>query len=334
MGVIMSKPTLRLKFHNFWENFNPSLMPQDYFLEFILSHGYNVVLVDNDPDIVVSSLFGKPVSKSDFNGDPFIINYNYEPDWLYPDRNAGYSDLKIGHGEGYIRVPLWMMYTIWDQTNLNTVYKLKDDPFVGQGCHHTPGFGLKIDNGYKNNPLFISNILTRHEQPIKIKDKFCNFTYTKAIPNRVNFFQFLNEYKFVHSTGSVMNNVNGYRMISKSRELSEYKFTIAFENSIYPGYVTEKIFEPLVAGSVPIYFGDESCLMDFNEKAFIYANRFKTYGELRDYVIEVDNNDELYQSYLKEPIFGSNQENVLNRCKNLFEEIYDKLTTKKPSLRI
>ncbi len=305
-------------------------MPQDYFFEFVLSHGYEVVYDNESPDVVITSVFGNPVTRDQFKNDPFIINYNCEPDWLYPNYLKNQCDLKIGYGEGYYRFPLWLSFIIWDETNLNTRYKLQDNPYVGQGCHHTPNFGAQIDNGFKNNPLFISNMLRRHTKSIR-KHHFCNFTYSKPIPSRVEFFQELNKYKFVHSTGSVLNNV-GYRMRSKSRELMAYKFTIAFENSIRPGYVTEKIMEPLAAGSVPIYMGDESVVRDFNPKAFIYANKFSNFSELVEYIKEVDNNDDLYLSYLREPIFGDNEDNSLDKPKQLFNYIYTNLTQKKLNL--
>ncbi|MDR0891431.1 MAG: glycosyltransferase family 10 fucosyltransferase [Mediterranea sp.] len=42
---------------------------------------------------------------------------------------------------------------------------------------------------------------------------------------------------------------------SKLEAIRRYRFTIAFENAISLDYVTEKFFEPLVMGSVPIYLG-------------------------------------------------------------------------------
>jgi hypothetical protein len=42
---------------------------------------------------------------------------------------------------------------------------------------------------------------------------------------------------------------------SKLDIIRSYPFTIAFENSIAEDYVTEKFWDPLVAGSVPVYLG-------------------------------------------------------------------------------
>lgn len=41
----------------------------------------------------------------------------------------------------------------------------------------------------------------------------------------------------------------------KRRLIGQYDFIIAFENSDFDGYVTEKIIEALVAGTIPLYWG-------------------------------------------------------------------------------
>lgn len=45
----------------------------------------------------------------------------------------------------------------------------------------------------------------------------------------------------------------GYR--SKLEVMKHYRFTIAFENAIGMDYVTEKFYDPLLSGSVPVYMG-------------------------------------------------------------------------------
>lgn len=45
-------------------------------------------------------------------------------------------------------------------------------------------------------------------------------------------------------------------LILKRNAISNYLFYLAFENTIEPGYVTEKVYDALIAGVVPIYLGD------------------------------------------------------------------------------
>ena len=42
---------------------------------------------------------------------------------------------------------------------------------------------------------------------------------------------------------------------NKTALMQEYWLSIAFENAIDVDYVTEKLFQPLIAGSIPVYFG-------------------------------------------------------------------------------
>ena len=62
----------------------------------------------------------------------------------------------------------------------------------------------------------------------------------------------------------------------KRKAISRYLFHFAFENSVEPGYVTEKVFDALKAGTVPVYLGpkrDCQLLVPFN-KAVIYIEDF------------------------------------------------------------
>ena len=50
------------------------------------------------------------------------------------------------------------------------------------------------------------------------------------------------------------------RADTKIDTLRRYKFCVAVENSEMPHYVSEKVFDALVAGCVPIYFGAPNIL--------------------------------------------------------------------------
>lgn len=40
--------------------------------------------------------------------------------------------------------------------------------------------------------------------------------------------------------------------------MAQYKFIISYENGICEDYITEKFWRPLIAGSIPIYYGSPS----------------------------------------------------------------------------
>lgn len=113
------------------------------------------------------------------------------------------------------------------------------------------------------------------------KKKFCNFVYSNAVPYREAFFKQLSKYKKVDAPGLSMNNMNwpqnsnsNLKWDVKRNFLKDYKFTISFENYIYPGYQTEKLYDPMLAESLPIYCGSNAVNEMFNRKSFININDY------------------------------------------------------------
>lgn len=125
--------------------------------------------------------------------------------------------------------------------------------------------------------------------------KFCSFIVsdTKGDPCRVEFFKELSKYRQVDSGGGVLNNVGG-RVASKCGFCSQYKFNIAFENSVHPGYTTEKIMEPLSVNSVPIYYGDPNVTADFTEACMVRLHSREEMQKAIDEIIYLDTHKEAY----------------------------------------
>ncbi|MES2425758.1 MAG: glycosyltransferase family 10 [Bacteroidota bacterium] len=110
------------------------------------------------------------------------------------------------------------------------------------------------------------------------KTRFCNFLYTHRVNYRERFFKQLSAYKTIDAPGRSMNNMQsidelfkGNMWERKRQFLLNYKFTIAFENYIYPGYQTEKLYDAMLTNSIPIYFGDPLISSIFNKASFINA---------------------------------------------------------------
>lgn len=79
---------------------------------------------------------------------------------------------------------------------------------------------------------------------------------------------------------------------------SRYKFTLAFENSFATDYVTEKLYEPLTAGSVPVYRGTEDVIeLAPAPGSYIDARGFDSARELGAYLNHLDAHDDEYLAF-------------------------------------
>ena len=123
----------------------------------------------------------------------------------------------------------------------------------------------------------------------------------------------LNSHAEVASGGRHRNNVGG-PVADKHAFLGLYKFSIAFENSSYPGYTTEKLLHALQADTVPIYWGDPLVGCDFNTKRFVNCHDFADEAAVLQRIIELDQDDDQYLAMLAEPWF---RDNVLPECADL-----------------
>lgn len=81
--------------------------------------------------------------------------------------------------------------------------------------------------------------------------------------------------------------------------MARHKFTLAFENSMSPDYVTSKFFDPLVAGSVPVYRGAPN-VAEFapGPRSYIDASDFSGPAELAGYLNYLDQHPAEYEEYL------------------------------------
>ncbi len=136
------------------------------------------------------------------------------------------------------------------------------------------------------------------------KSKFCGFIYSNGrVKKRIEFCKKLGSYKKVDCPGKVLNNMPpiGDGLVNVPGFFKRYKFGIAFENTSAVHYTTEKICWPLLAGSVPIYWGNPEVAEYFNPEAFINCHDYDNFDQVVKRVIEVDNDDALYQKYVNAP---------------------------------
>ncbi len=89
---------------------------------------------------------------------------------------------------------------------------------------------------------------------------------------------------------------------SKYEILAPYRFNLCFENSIFPGYYTEKLLHAWVAGCIPLYFADSWCRLDFNPKALINRNDFSTIDDFVNHVASINKSRDAMNDLFKQPL--------------------------------
>ena len=170
-------------------------------------------------------------------------------------------------------------------------------------------FFININNTYLE---IIRNKLLNNS----MRNKFCAAVITNNVITDFFRLQFINElskYKKVDMGGKYKNNVG--KIKNKIQFLSSYKFSIAMENTEGDGYISEKIIESFISGTIPIYYGGYMIDEFINPKSFILIRGEKDMNNKIEYIIKIDNNNELYRTILKEKIL-----NKENNNKNEFDE--------------
>lgn len=74
---------------------------------------------------------------------------------------------------------------------------------------------------------------------------------------------------------------------SKHDVLSDYKYTICYENSKAAGYISEKIFDAFFAGCVPVYWGATNIEAYIPTSCFIDRRLFADNNELYQYMVSI-----------------------------------------------
>ena len=334
----MKKKTININFKYFCVGFDP----EDNFFTNILRKYYNVVISDKPDylfysvyvdggikDVVgignsikkispklyfilkkiftkAASLFKKRVKKEDL-GDAVIILFAGE----HQKPNMGECD--------------WAFGSRFEE-------EVKDPRYA-----RLPPY-MYIDHNLINEGLPLEKKKIDFKKIKKEKTKFCNFIYSQDIPVRNEFFKKLNKYKHVDAPGRCMNNMPAISFgdpkksrlsknwpAEKLKFIKKYKFTIAFENAFEPGNVTEKLTQPMLVNSIPIYIGDKSVSRDFNTKSFINYHEFGDMGKFIQYIIKIDQDDHLWEKILREPWYRKDEKNrsyskarIIKRLREIF----------------
>lgn len=282
MIASFSDKSTRIAFTNFKD------VPHDFFLlpinKIFLNNSkkYRLVTCYN-PHIQLFSVFGKKSKVTNSNADCKIFfsgeNTNFFRKGEYKGNCIDYVSQSFGFdfstADNYLRFPLWLLY------------------------YFTPD----------NNKEEICEILNKFNQKYK-KTKFCSLVASHDKNGiRTKIYNAVSRIGRVDCPGKLLHNddtLHNQFSNDKSLYLQQYKFNICPENSNSPGYVTEKIFQSLYSGCIPIYNGwnkdpepgilNPKIILWFNEPDLENKN-------LMDEVEKLNSNDNFYSEFISQPVF-------------------------------
>lgn len=122
------------------------------------------------------------------------------------------------------------------------------------------------------------------------KGKVKGFWKNELYNERIKALEFFSKYNEVDLYGGRWENEKSVKKIwrgfvdDKPATMGSYTFALCFENAIWPGYVTEKIFDCMLVGTIPIYWGAPDIEDDVPANCFIDMRKFSNYEELRKFL--------------------------------------------------
>ena len=104
----------------------------------------------------------------------------------------------------------------------------------------------------------------------------------------------------------------------KEAYLRHFRFSICPENTDAPGYVTEKVFDAIAAGTIPVYHGDsnhpEPDILN-PDSIVLWDYAPEKQKEQTEFVRRLAEDDEFYQNFMQQPKFRPDAAEQI--CKNM-----------------
>jgi hypothetical protein len=285
---------IKIAYSDFWYPFDPKNTFYNELLKFL---GYEVEIVDlkQSPNILFYSCYTHDHRMVDRSRTKkiFVTGENVRPNFNECDYSISFDF--PDYGGKNIRLPLWLFQIDW----------------FNKENYTNPEYVIPQDKLYENDWMK------------KQKTKFCCIVFNTYSHYRAEMIEKLSRYKKVDCYGKPFGNWF-YGEKNKINVLSDYKFNICFENSLYPGYYTEKPIHSKTAGCIPIYWADKYCYNDFNQGSFLNLNDCNNSVDLLiQKIIEMDSNQTRYENMKNTSLYKNKPsiDYVINRMKQILCEM-------------
>lgn len=260
--------TIKIQYRYFWSNFGNIVPLIEYYL---YKNNLKIEKTNSDPELIIYSVFGKNDDYHNIDTEKINILYTRENLNRFPlvNKYINKFDFVLGFQDckNGIRIPYYYtMLSPWKKSKEYDIIKNNTDI-------------------YKKEKIISLVSRNRHELRIKLLDGFNKRGITVDCP------------------GSVGN--NHPKIKNKIGFLQQYYFNICPENSIGINYCTEKLYDALISGCIPIYWGACDIDLDFyNKKKILRINQDKSnIDEVVEKTIDLINNKQSLNDHICMPSF-------------------------------
>lgn len=154
---------------------------------------------------------------------------------------------------------------------------------------------------YLGKEIQIDQMLKPRAEEYKSRNKFCVAFIGKAYPFRMHALTALSKVGKVDVYGGISRNTPRNSALEKFKIAQDYKFVFAFENDLFPGYVTEKAPEAWATGAVPLYWGYD-IKKSLNPKALLNLMDFNSLDDYVETVARVAASEEEWLAIANQPL--------------------------------
>jgi len=191
--------------------------------------------------------------------------------------SLGFDDIEHPN---YLRFPFWLMWTLFPPT--------VDYEMVKRHVNRANHFTIIPDG-----------------------KSYCAYVCSHDDLNRKRIFEEFNAIEKISCPGRLFHNDDTLKQHfndDKIAYLGNFKFNLTPENSDSEGYVTEKLFEAISAGTIPIYNGSlnnpEPDIL--NQNAIIFIKLGEDNSQVVNFVRELHVNNSLYSEFANQPRYNKN----------------------------
>ena len=229
-----------------------------------------------------------------------ILSRGTSPRVPTPPASSSESARHIWISGENLRVPAWpydlsISFDL-DSYGLSNIYW----PYLMENLNwemgRKSGVGPPVNSRGVPLPSPISVARPRQSAVSQRKGFVCAFVGNPE-PVRMRALKELEKYGDVAVFGSAV----GRPVSSKLELASKFKFVLAFENDLYPGYVTEKPLEAYACGAIPLWRGIDSAKL-LNPESVVNAADFECLADFAKYVSDLAQEGSRLDQMGREPL--------------------------------